>query len=602
MDPTSSLASPSTQAMTSSETPNETIRALWVVAAAAVLIPVLLFGGAALEDRSAVLHRAEHDGRKTLALLHEQAANLLSGHEIILDTIVERVRGHDWEAIEASPDLLNDLENMDNRLDDASAILLVDQAGNVRATTLAAKGRAAPDHDCFLALSAGKSTTCVTQPYIDAASGSNLFSLCRRLEADGQFKGVAQVAISVDYFLDLWEATAPDAAATVILLRSDGVVLAQYPHHQNQPLWLSPNAPLMMGLKQGGEGIVRVQELAEYADQITLYKRVASYPVYISIGLDRNAILAEWFHNLLIYGAVALAATLALVVAAGVALRRAQRERRAVALWQAEVKERETTQHKLFESQVLERLGQKQIEIQRDFIADAAHELRTPLSVLRVRVDTMKDQEIAHALRSDIGAMSRTVNQLLDIAQSETLVVGPDEHADLQSLCSETVAHLAPLALAQQKDVALTGTEQPVWVRGNAESLLHALRNLLENALAHTAVGTSAEIDLDPAGVIRVSDCGPGVAAHERELVFRRFWRRDRRRTGSAGLGLSIVSRIVEAHGGTITVGDRAGGGAVFTLSLATALIPTPDSTIIDLAPRRQEEFATTAALSGSGI
>src|SRR5471030_2726686 len=99
MDPTSSLVSPSAQAMTSTETPNETVRALWVVAAAAVLIPVLLFGGAALEDRSAVLRRAEHDGRKTVALLHEQAANLLSGHEIILDTIVERVRGHDWETL-----------------------------------------------------------------------------------------------------------------------------------------------------------------------------------------------------------------------------------------------------------------------------------------------------------------------------------------------------------------------------------------------------------------------------------------------------------------------------------------------------------------------
>ena len=329
--------------MTSTETPNETVRALWVVAAAAVLIPVLLFGGAALEDRSAVLRRAEHDGRKTVALLHEQAANLLSGHEIILDTIVERVLGHDWETLEASQDLLGDLESMDNRLDDASAILLVDQAGNVRATTLTAQGRAvgaAPDRECFLALSEGRSTTCITQPYIEPTSGRNLFSLCRKLEEGGQFRGVAQVAISVDYFLDLWEATAPDAAATVILLHSDGVVLAQYPHHQNQPLWLSPDTPLMAELKQGGEGIVRVHEHAEYADQITLYKKVASYPVYISLGLDRDAVLAEWYHNLLAYGAVALAATFALIVAVGVALRRARRERRALALWQAEVNER----------------------------------------------------------------------------------------------------------------------------------------------------------------------------------------------------------------------------------------------------------------------
>jgi signal transduction histidine kinase len=598
IDPT---ASSSAREKPSAGTPNETVRALWGVAAAAVLIPVLLFGGATLVDRSAVLHRAEQDGRKTVALLHEQAANLLGGHEIILDTIVERVRGHDWATIEASQELLNDLVNMDNRLDDASAILLIDTAGTVRATTLPLEGggaSAVPDRDCFVALSEGRSTSCVSRRHVDPTSGRNLFSLCRRLEEGGQFKGVAQVAISADYFLDLWKAIAPDAGTTIILLRDDGVVLARYPRIPSQPLWLPPDAPLMTGLKQGGEGIVRLHERAQNADQITLYKKVSSYPVYISVGLDRNVVLAEWHHNLLVYGVVALVATLALVAAAGVALGRAQRERRAVALWQAEVKEREAAQQKLFESQVLERLGQKQIAIQRDFIADAAHELRTPLSVLRVRVDTMKDQEIAQYLRSDIGAMGRTVNQLLDIAQSETLVVGADEYADLQSVCSETVAHLAPLALAQQKDVALTGAEQSVWVRGSTEALLHAVRNLLENALAHTAVGTSAEIDVDASGVIRVSDHGPGVAMHERELVFRRFWRRDRRRTGSAGLGLSIVSKIVEAHGGTITVGDREGGGAVFTLALASALIPDDKMGSIAAASGGNEGLETAESMS----
>src|SRR5690242_13630012 len=109
---------------------NATIRALWVLTATAVIIPLLLFVAAALEDRSVVLWRAEQDdGVKTIALLHEQAANLLSGHEIILDTIVGRVRGLDWGDIEASHGLLHELEDMDNRLDEASEILLVDSGG-----------------------------------------------------------------------------------------------------------------------------------------------------------------------------------------------------------------------------------------------------------------------------------------------------------------------------------------------------------------------------------------------------------------------------------------------------------------------------------------
>jgi signal transduction histidine kinase len=78
------------------------------------------------------------------------------------------------------------------------------------------------------------------------------------------------------------------------------------------------------------------------------------------------------------------------------------------------------------------------------------------------------------------------------------------------------------------------------------------------------------ETVIDPVGVVRVCDHGQGVAAEDRQFIFRRFWRRDRR-TNGAGLGLAIVSRIVEAHGGTIAVTDHIGGGAVFSVSLVAA-------------------------------
>jgi len=228
-------------------------------------------------------------------------------------------------------------------------------------------------------------------------------------------------------------------------------------------------------------------------------------------------------------------------------------------------------QAQLVQSQVTEELSQKQVTIQREFIADAAHELRTPLSVLRVRVNTIKDETVAQLFRTDINAMSRTVNQLLDVAEMETLVVTPDDRADLVSVCAETVSQIAPLALANGKDVALIGAENPVWIRGNAEALLRAMRNLLSNAIAHTAEGTTVETVIDSAGIVRVCDHGPGVAPEDRQLIFRRFWRRDRRRTDGAGLGLAIVLRIVEAHGGTIAVTDHVGGGAVFSVSFITA-------------------------------
>jgi signal transduction histidine kinase len=211
------------------------------------------------------------------------------------------------------------------------------------------------------------------------------------------------------------------------------------------------------------------------------------------------------------------------------------------------------------------------IRAQRDFTADAAHELRTPLTVLRTHIDTLGDDAVTQALRSDIAGMSRIINQLLEIAELETLVVSPEQRTDLRALCVEVAGFLAPLALAQGKQVAVTGTEAEIWVKGDGETLFQALRNLAENAVAYTAADTVVELRPASPGSVEVLDRGPGVPAAARPHIFRRFWRADRRRPGGGGLGLSIVARIVEAHGGSIAVEDRTGGGAVFILSLPPA-------------------------------
>jgi signal transduction histidine kinase len=216
-------------------------------------------------------------------------------------------------------------------------------------------------------------------------------------------------------------------------------------------------------------------------------------------------------------------------------------------------------------NQGLDRL-EEGFRIQRDFTADAAHELRTPLSVLRTRIDLLKDPEMRQALRQNVDGMAHIVSQLLDIAELETVVVGPDEKADLQSVASGVAEFVAPLALTQGKDVALTGTSEPVWVKGNPEMLGRAIRNLAENAINHTAAGSTVEFVVEDNGTVSVLDQGPGISEHERKLIFRRFWRRDRRKQGSTGLGLSIVQRIAELHSAEIKVENRAPRGACFSL------------------------------------
>lgn len=209
--------------------------------------------------------------------------------------------------------------------------------------------------------------------------------------------------------------------------------------------------------------------------------------------------------------------------------------------------------------------------IQRDFAADAAHELRTPLAILRLRADGLADRVAARTLRIDIDAMGRLVEQLLAIAELETFALSPNDRADLRAVSLEVSGVMAPLAIAAGKQLELDVDDAPIWVRGQAEVLLRAVRNLVENAIAHTPVGGSVTIAVTPDGAVSVSDDGPGISERERELVFQRFWRRERQTPRSGGLGLSIVQQIVQAHGGAIEVGSTPQGGARFEMRLRPA-------------------------------
>jgi signal transduction histidine kinase len=222
-------------------------------------------------------------------------------------------------------------------------------------------------------------------------------------------------------------------------------------------------------------------------------------------------------------------------------------------------------------NKALDRLDEG-FRLQREFTADAAHELRTPLSILRTRVETLDDPGVARALHQDIESMSRVVGQLLDIAELEAFAIDPAEIADLQAAAAEVAGFVAPLALEQGREIALLGAAQPVLVKGNVEMIKRAIRNLAENAIRHTPKDTVVEFVVEENGTVTVQDRGPGILPEERDLIFRRFWRSDRNSQGSSGLGLSIVQRIAELHGASIEVQNRVMGGAQFSLHF----IPAP--------------------------
>ena len=217
----------------------------------------------------------------------------------------------------------------------------------------------------------------------------------------------------------------------------------------------------------------------------------------------------------------------------------------------------------------------KSEERHRRFAADVAHELRTPLAVMRSNLDSLEEKsDIAGSLRDDVDSMSRLVEQLLAAARLESLDIAATDEADLRQVCTNVVSHIAPIAIKRNRTIEVTGCKRPILIRGNPDALEQAVRNLVENALRHSPTRSTVTVEVGDDASVSVIDKGPGVPPTERDEIFQRFVRSDQNVEG-AGLGLSIVRRTVEAHGGQVEIKDTPGGGATFTMRFTPNHLPT---------------------------
>ncbi len=244
-----------------------------------------------------------------------------------------------------------------------------------------------------------------------------------------------------------------------------------------------------------------------------------------------------------------------------------------------ENKVKELNQLSVSYNKMLERLSDA-FEIQRQFTANAAHELRTPLSLMQVQLDlynsTRHPDNDADTLQTikmvteQNGRLSKMVKTLLDMSELQT--VGRDDEIMVDALVDEVLADLDPLA--QEKNIKLTGKCKNITMVGSDILIYRLVYNLVENAIKYNHSGGQVTVTAyrkEKHVYLSVEDTGNGIPEELRERVFEPFFRVDKSRSrelGGVGLGLALVREIVRVHDGSIAVRSNPSGGTVFDVIL----------------------------------
>jgi two-component system sensor histidine kinase TctE len=217
-------------------------------------------------------------------------------------------------------------------------------------------------------------------------------------------------------------------------------------------------------------------------------------------------------------------------------------------------------------------LGQlaKTMAVQQRFIADAAHQLRTPLAGIKTQADYAQREKdpvaVQHALRQISASVDRTshlAQQLLSLARAEAAQNGPpSETIDLNDILRSTTSDWVPRAVHKDIDLGYDGPTRPRWIRGDALLLREMLNNLLDNAIRYSPPGSKVTVALgdDHEPVISVEDSGPGIPPDEHQHVFERFHRVIGTPGDGSGLGLALVREIAGLHGGDAWISTPACG------------------------------------------
>ncbi|WP_292534256.1 HAMP domain-containing sensor histidine kinase [Methylocystis sp.] len=213
----------------------------------------------------------------------------------------------------------------------------------------------------------------------------------------------------------------------------------------------------------------------------------------------------------------------------------------------------------------LDRLAASAVRMRR-YTANAAHELRTPIAVLRARLDNLEETPVKGDLLCDASRLQAVVEQMLIAARLTEQQATLDQEVDLAKSIRKVILGYLQLAIECDRMIEFEAGTSPVITQGNQRAIESIVANLVDNALRAEPTGGTVLVRVGDDAVVEVIDHGEGVAPSDREMIFEPFWRKSEATPGT-GLGLAIAKELMDKHGGRIWVEETSSGGATFKIS-----------------------------------
>ena len=561
-----------------------TVRLLRVLLAASLVVPVLLYAGAAWEERQVLLHEAAGRVDKTAEVLEQHAASAFHAYELIFARVDEHLRAVPDET-EAGRHAY--LAGIDHELKEVGSLFLLDGSGKVTAHSryYPVPASDASDRDYFRILAAANGPAARVDPTLDESglavgipvsgrfSGTPKLNIARAVVgADGRFAGAIAISVSQEYFETFHRTLSTSPSDSMALIRADGATLARSPAltpEQIQAAQAAGNSRRVLDRLAGG--IATFTSPLDHVERIVSYRKLAAYPIYVGYGLGTAAVLAPWRFHLAIYGLVAAIAGLALFCVTWLALRAAQEEAAVRASLVAEMGRREAAEAALRQSQKMEAVGQLTGGVAHDF----NNLLAAVLGNLELLAKRLPDEpRLRRYLEGALEGARRgagLTQRLLAFSRRQELEFEAVAVADLVGGMTDLFERsLGPTTAIE----AHFPTRLPP-ARADANQLEAALLNLVVNARDAMPGGGRIVISgreetfgvdrpLDVAAgryvVLSVEDAGEGMSADTIARATEPFFTTKAVGKGT-GLGLAMVHGLAAQSGGTLRIESELGRG-----------------------------------------